>query len=95
MMLLPAEPLFAGAVGKGKGHPAAHECVLGLVSMLCLMPPLSQVLCWPRSGVCQCMDCAQMQRSGKAKTFGLQRKNLLMFIAAIYKNESLRPNGVS
>lgn len=95
MMLFPAGPVLAGAVGKGKGHPAALEHVLGLVSVQCLMLPLSQVLCWPRSGVWQCRDCARMQWSGKTETFGLQRKNLLIFIAVIYKNESLQQNCVS
>lgn len=32
-MLLPAEPVLAGTVGKGKGDPAAREHVLALVSV--------------------------------------------------------------
>lgn len=31
VILLPAEPVLAGAVGKGKGHPAARGDVLGFV----------------------------------------------------------------
>lgn len=36
-----------------------------------------------------------MQKPGKAKIFGLQEKNLLIFIAIVNKNESFKLNYVS